>query len=253
MVRRDGFEPLVIAHRGSSSSAPENTFAAFSRALEDGADAIECDIRLTKDNRVVVIHDATVKRTTNGRGYVRDYTLEELQRLDAGSWFDRRFAGERVPTLEEVLQLIDGTKGLNIEIKPVNDAAAARTIVEQCLTLVRKFHAHRYVLVTSFQHSLLRLARRMDSAVNIGLLFHPLHHFGKPPVQLALRHQASVLVCGVQFLRRTMVEEAHRRNIAVAVYTVNTVSQLQRCLRNAVEGVVTNVPKKILEILGGGR
>lgn len=252
-VRTDGFRPLVIAHRGSSGSAPENTIAAFSQALLHGADAIECDVRLTSDNRVVVIHDATLKRTTNGTGYVYDHSLEELQSLDAGSWFHRRFAGERIPTLDAVLSLIDGKVGLNIEIKPVRDTAAARVIVERCLHLVRRFHAHRYVLLTSFQHSLLKLAKRYDAAVNVGLLYHPFHHVGTPPVKLAVRHEARVLVCSVQFLRRTMVDDAHRNSVAVAAYTVNSRKQLKRCLHVGVEGIVTNVPEKILKLLESQR
>jgi len=248
-IRRDGFRPLIIAHRGSSASAPENTLAAFSLALEQGVDAIECDVRLTKDNHLVVIHDATLNRTTNGTGYVRDHTREELDALDAGSWFHRRFAGERIPTLDTVLSLVDGKKGVNVEIKPVESSAAAHAIVEQCLTLVRKFHAHRHVLLTSFQHSLLRLARRYDPAVNIGLLYHPVHHIGKSPIRLARQHDACVFVCSVRFLRRGVVADAHRSTIAVAAYTVNTRSQLQRCLRLGVEGIVTNVPEDILTLL----
>lgn len=251
-VPRDGFRPLIIAHRGSSGNAPENTLAAFSLALEHGVDAIECDVRLTKDNHLVVIHDATLNRTTNSTGYVRDHTLEQLKSLDAGAWFHRRFAGERIPTLEDVLALVDGKRGLNIEIKPVSNSTDATAIVQRCVTSLRKFRAQRYVLISSFQHSLLRLVRRYDAAVNIGLLYHPVHHLGKSPIRLARQHEACVFVCNARFLRPGVIIDAHRSNIAVAVYTVDTRNQLHRCLRMGVEGIVTNVPETILKLLQTG-
>src|SRR5208283_1143731 len=96
--------PWVIAHRGASGHAPENTFAAFQRAVELGATFIETDLHVTRDGRFVAIHDDTVERTTNGSGDVRNFTLDELREVDAGMWFDRTFMGERIPTLEEVLE-----------------------------------------------------------------------------------------------------------------------------------------------------
>src|ERR1700690_472209 len=96
--------PWVIAHLGASGHAPENTFAAFQRAVELGATFIETDLQVTRDGRFVAIHDSTVGRTTNGSGDVRDFTLDELRQVDAGLWFDREFMGERIPTLEEILE-----------------------------------------------------------------------------------------------------------------------------------------------------
>ena len=112
---------LVVAHRGCSGRAPENTIAAFEMALEQGSDMIECDVRLTKDEEVVVFHDRALDRTTNGKGPVEQRTLEELKRLDAGSWFSSKFSGERIPTLSEVLHLLEGRAFLNIELKTDSD------------------------------------------------------------------------------------------------------------------------------------
>ena len=95
---------LVIAHRGASGHAPENTLAAFKRAVGLGATFIETDLQLTRDSRFVAMHDGTVNRTTNGQGKVHDMTMAELRRLDAGSWFGSEFAGERIPTLDEILE-----------------------------------------------------------------------------------------------------------------------------------------------------
>ncbi|MFZ0879437.1 MAG: glycerophosphodiester phosphodiesterase family protein, partial [Candidatus Acidiferrales bacterium] len=96
-------QPWIIAHRGASGHAPENTMAAFRQAVEMGATFIETDLHMTRDARFVAIHDASVERTSNGRGAVRDLTLAELKQMDAGLWFDRQFSGERIPTLEEIL------------------------------------------------------------------------------------------------------------------------------------------------------
>lgn len=244
-VRGQTYRPLIIAHRGSSGTAPENTLASFRQAIAAGADAIECDVRLSKDGRLVVIHDATVKRTTNGRGRVCDKTFAELRSLDAGSWFHRSYAGERIPTLEEVLDVVDGSVGLNIEIKPTSDTHSARQIVEKCLSVVRSYRAHRYTLLTSFQHSLLDLVSRSDPSALVGLLYHPLHHQGKSPLKLAMAYDARVTICAVRFLRKAMVDAAHRRGIAVAAYTVNDRHALQRCLRLGIEGIVTNEPDKV--------
>jgi len=109
--------PLIIAHRGYSEKYPENTLVAFQSALDGNADMIELDITLSRDREIAVIHDDTLERTTNGSGEVADYGLNELKALDAGSWFDERFSGERIPTLEEVFDLVKGRTWINIEIK----------------------------------------------------------------------------------------------------------------------------------------
>ena len=108
----------VFAHRGYSAKYPENTMAAFKAALKFNVDGIELDVHETKDGALVVIHDEKVNRTTNGKGYVKDYTLKQIKELDAGSWFNKNFKGEKIPTLKEVLQLVKPTgKIVNIELK----------------------------------------------------------------------------------------------------------------------------------------
>lgn len=118
----------AVAHRGASDRYPENTLLAFERALEAGADAIECDVHLTADGEVVVIHDATVDRTTNGHGEVAALTLDELRQLDAGSWKDARFSGQRIPTLREVAELVRGRVPLFVEVKGRSPELPARLV-----------------------------------------------------------------------------------------------------------------------------
>ena len=115
-ARRDG-QPLIGAHRGGAAYAPENTLASFAEGLRRGADMLELDIHLSRDGELIVLHDHDLTRTTDGRGYVHQRTVADLQRLDAGSWFDPRFAGERIPTLEEVIAFVARRAYLTIEVK----------------------------------------------------------------------------------------------------------------------------------------
>ena len=110
-------KPLIVAHRGSSWAAPENTVAAFTQAINDRADAVELDVQLTRDGEIVVFHDRRLERTTNGKGFLREHLLKDLRRLSAGAWFSSRFSSEKIPTLKEVFELMKGTIGINIEIK----------------------------------------------------------------------------------------------------------------------------------------
>ena len=164
--------PLIIAHRGYRAKYPENTLASFSAALDIGVKMIELDVMLTRDRKMVVIHDATLERTTNGHGPVSSYTLKELKELDAGSWFHPRFAGERLPALEEVLDLVSDHALLNIEIK--SNAYEAHqppdAIEKQVVELVRRKNALTSVLISSFEWKILENVASMEDAPAIALI-----------------------------------------------------------------------------------
>ncbi len=136
--RPPGGPPWLVGHRGACAVAPENTLVSFAQAVADGADVVEMDVRLTADEQAVVMHDATVDRTTNGEGRVSAMTLAELTRLDAGSWFDARFAGERVPALAEVLAWAKGRVGLLLELKYEEYTFDPRLVP----VVLRLIHAH---------------------------------------------------------------------------------------------------------------
>lgn len=164
--------PLFIAHRGLSARYPENTLAAFKGATDAGAQMIELDICLSKDRQLVVIHDQTVDRTTNGTGAVNSLTLKQLSRLDAGSWFDPRFKAERLPTLAQVLEAVKGHLLVNIEIKPEAFEAQgpADAVERQVLDLVREKKMQADILVSSFEWQVLENLREMDPHIALGLL-----------------------------------------------------------------------------------
>ena len=164
--------PLFIAHRGYSARYPENTLAAFNGAIDAGAHMIELDVCLSKDRHLVVIHDETVDRTTNGTGAVKALTLDQLGRLDAGSWFDPRFETERLPSLAQVLDAANGHLMVNIEIKPEAFEAygPADAVERQVLNLVREKNMLDGVLVSSFEWLMLDNLRKLDPEIALGLL-----------------------------------------------------------------------------------
>lgn len=166
--------PLVIGHRGSPAHAPENTLASFERALADGADWIECDVRLTGDDVPIILHDATLDRTTDGRGPAAAQPLASILRLDAGSWFAPRFRGERVPMLSEVLALLDGRGGINLELKidetgeRVRPAHARLALAVEAVIAAARFRGP--IVLSSFSRPALRAARAAMPRVRLGLL-----------------------------------------------------------------------------------
>ena len=165
-------KPLIIAHRGVSARYPENTLAAFRAAVAAGAHMIELDVNLSRDRHLIVIHDETVDRTTNGTGAVRKLPMEQIRRLDAGSWFDPQFDGERVPTLDQVLEAAKGQLMVNIEIKPeAFEAHGPPDAVErQVSALVREKAMLADVLISSFEWQLLERMRSLDPDIALGLL-----------------------------------------------------------------------------------
>jgi glycerophosphoryl diester phosphodiesterase len=166
---------LVVGHRGAPNLAPENTRASFEAAIVVGVDAIELDVQASRDGHLVVIHDATLERTTDGRGPVHERSLAELKALDAGSWLDLRFAGERIPTFEEALGCIGRRTGLQVEIKGRSDG-----LVEATLAALAAHSLLDGVLVTSFQLERLPLVRAQAPAVAIGALIHERRADGRP-------------------------------------------------------------------------
>ena len=158
--------PLIIAHRGFSAAAPENTLAAFARAIAAGADGIELDVHMSRDGRLVVCHDPTLERTTDGQGLIAAHTWEELRRLDAGSWYSPAFAGERLPALEEVAALAcrGSWRGvLNIEL--ANLVALYRGIEAAVVRVLREYDLVGRALISSFNHPSLVEVRRLDGQV----------------------------------------------------------------------------------------
>lgn len=240
--------PIVIAHRGASASAPENTIAAFQKAAEDGAHAIELDVRLSRDKEIIVIHDSRLERTTNGRGKVSDYNLKDIQNFDNGSWFSSRFSREYIPTLEQVIKLTNKKVGINLEIKSLPKREIL-PIVEKCIALVQKYRIQKSVLLSSFDHSIVKTIKKIDSSLTTGIIYSPVINFRKNPSELAMKYDANAIVVSKNYLRDKMVEDAHKNMLTIYVYKVENVKQLERMINSKVDGVMTSSPKGIRNFL----
>lgn len=164
-------EMVNVAHRGASGHASENTMAAFEKAFEMKADFIEIDVQMTRDGRLVAIHDTTVNRTTNGNGFVGDYTLEEIQQLDAGSWFGEEFAGERVPTFEEIIDEYRGKIRILIELKSPELYPGMEEKVAEAL-IRRNMHKpnNGKIIIQSFNHESVQLSKQLLPNIPHGVL-----------------------------------------------------------------------------------
>lgn len=233
--------PLIIAHRGSSAVAPENTMAAFTKAIEMGSDMIELDVQRSKDGHIVVIHDHTLKRTTNGTGLVRDHTLAELQELDAGSWFGEEFAGEPIPTLREVLEAIRGKCAVNIEIKnlPYPDPGVEQELVDLLADVEFPLDD---VVVSCFDHFCLATLEKIEPKIPTAVLFS---HY---PASLA-GLDTKILHPSWQVMRPDFVNWVRESNRLVNVWTVDNPERWEKLINDGVNGLITNVPDQLRDYL----
>lgn len=245
--RAGRFPVLVIAHRGFSGAAPENTLAAFKKAMEVDSDMIELDVRFSKDGQVVVIHDDTLDRTTNGRGKVADYTLKELQQFDAGSWFAPQFAGEQIPTLIEVLKLAKGKIPVNIEIKDDSPSRYKITdLADRALQEVKKAGMTGQVIFSSFYPSSLERITEGDPRIWVALLYHRDWNSLR---EVTGGRAFPVLNLRLSFLTKEKIGRIHQEGMKVNTYTVNSEEEMERFIRWGVDGIITNRPDKLIQIL----
>ncbi len=240
---------LCIGHRGAPRRAPENTLASFAAAIELGVDGVELDVHLTSDGQVVVIHDNTLERTTDGRGLVSDFTLEELRRLDAGAWFRPTFGGERIPLLAEVIELTRGRCSLQVEIKGTSPGIAERTAA-----VLRDGGVLADTLVTSFTHVLLPAVKQAEPRLRTGTLFGstmlPEDHRSRVQEAINLAHwaQADAIDPHFRMVTPELVEAAHRAGLEVATWTADDPDDMRRLIAAGVDRMTTNVPDVLLAL-----
>lgn len=243
--------PLNFAHRGASARAPANTLAAFTLAAELGADGVELDTHLSEDGEVVVIHDFGLEATTDGQGLVQHKTLAELKRLDAGSWFDPAFAGQRIPTLQEVIDKVGHHLLLNIELKTksLGDDGLAEAVVR----VVEANGLVDRVIVSSFNPLALRRVKKLNALVDIGLLYAP-HlpvYLRRPWLRVLLRpnalHPHHTMVDG-EYVRR-----AQRNGYRIHTWVVEDVDEMRRLKEWGVDSIITSQPGLLRRtMLAGG-
>ena len=245
----DQLLPLNIAHRGASAVAPPNTLAAFEKAAALGADGIELDVHLSADGEPVVIHDFTVDATTDGSGRVAQLTLAQLKRLDAGAHFGPAFAGEPIPTLEEVLRVVGKRLLLNIELKSagLRDSGLERAVVAQ---IARAVESDSRVILSSFNPLSLWRVKKIAPHIPVGLLDRPdcLHR-----ACLACFFPHAALHPEHTMVDARYMARARQRGYRVNVWTVDDPDEMRHLIDLGVDGIITNLPDVLHSILESRR
>jgi len=242
--------PVIIAHRGASSGAPENTAAAVRLAWEEGADAVEVDVRLTKDRRIVLMHDASARRTCGVDRPVSEMTFAEIRRLDAGRWKGEEWAGERAPSLEEVLGLVPRGRGIFVEIK-----CGLEILPVLCETLGASGLAAEQVTLIGFDAGVMKAARialpDYRALWLVGFRQEKEGHWapsprGLPEMAKAIGvHGLNLKACPA--VTRAFVAAVHRSGLLCCAWTVDDAEEARRLRAFGVDGITTNRPRFIRE------
>ena len=231
---------LVIAHRGASGNAPENTMAAFRKAVALGATFIETDLHLSRDARFVAMHDATLNRTTNGQGAVHDMTLAELRKLDAGSWFGSEFAGERIPTLEEILEFSKKNDVVfYLEMKPAGSWGGEHALIGA----LRESGEIPRAVVISFDASIVLSLRKIEPTLMTGLLYDGQV---EKPIQKAVEIGARQLAVRGDLVTPALIAEAKKKDLQIVCWTVNHPAHMRMLIAAGVDGIMSDYPERLV-------
>lgn len=244
---QDWPRPLIFAHRGASAHAPENTLAAFALAIEQGAHGIELDVKLSADGEVVVMHDATLERTTDGQGKVSQHKLAALRELDAGSFFSTKFNGEKIPMLVEVFDLIGKRAIINVELTNYNSPRDG--LADKVCELVKKCGQEENVLFSSFLSSNLTRTHRLLPETPRGLLALG-GWIGWWARSFGFNFGAyQALHPKLEDVTHEQIARVHRLNRRIHVWTVNAAEDMRRLFKWGVDGIFTDDPKLAVETL----
>jgi glycerophosphoryl diester phosphodiesterase len=239
------YQTKIFAHRGFSAVAPENTIAAFELAICAGADGVELDVHMTKDKELVVIHDETVNRTTNGLGWVKEWSLAEIKKLDNGTWFSDEYKNQTIPTLSQVLEVVKDTEHwINIELK--NNMVVYSKIEELVVREIERFGMEDRVILSSFNHCSLHQLHLYRPKLNLGVLFECglfqpwiyAKHLGVSSI-----HPFHLLVTD------EMIQRCRIHGIHVCPFTVDDEQGMKRLIASGVDAIITNFPDRLRLLL----
>ncbi|MGL5414809.1 MAG: glycerophosphodiester phosphodiesterase [Clostridium sp.] len=235
---------INFAHRGASGYYPENTLLAIKEGIKLGATGVEIDVHKSKDGELVVIHDEDIKRTFNGVGFIQDFTLSELKKLkNRNVGFSQSECG--ISTLEEIIFLIKDTSIiLNIELK--TDEIHYDGIEEKVIELIKKYEIEKRVILSSFNHESIKIVKIIDEKIKTGALYH---YEISDVIQYAKELKADAIHPNRSLVTKELVEEAHRNNLMVNVYTVNKIEDMQSLIDFQVDGIFTDYPDKLRDML----
>lgn len=232
---------MNIAHRGASGYAPENTLAAFDKAVEMQADYIEIDVQLSKDDLPVVIHDDTLDRTTNGTGNVSAYTLEELRSLDAGSWFDKKYAGEKIPSLNEVLEMYGEKINILIELKSPELYPGVEEKVAEALAKY-KLDTSNNIVIQSFNHPSVIKSAELLPEITHGVLAGENYKNVTDQQLQEFAAYAEYFNPNLKIVSSELVDNVHQAGMKISPYTIKTKAEAERIYKFGVDGLITDYP-----------
>jgi glycerophosphoryl diester phosphodiesterase len=233
------------AHRGASGYYPENTVLSFQKALEMGCTGIETDVQLTKDGVLVLMHDEMVNRTTNSTGFVKDYSYKELSVLDAGAWMSEEYKGLKVPTAEELILMVkDKNVIINFEIK--SGVIIYDGIEEKLIDLIYKYGMENRVILSSFNHYSMVHCKEISQDIKTGLLY--MEGLYKPGAY-AKTARADAIHPNFYAMKGEIIREVKDEGIMVNTFTVNDINYMKYFINIGVDGIITNYPDKLKNIL----
>ncbi|MFC4559484.1 glycerophosphodiester phosphodiesterase [Virgibacillus kekensis] len=246
ITKQEQQQIINVAHRGASAHAPENTMAAFQKAVEMKSDYIEIDVQMTEDEELVVIHDTTVDRTTNGTGAVGDLTLEEIRMLDAGSWFSEEFAGEKIPTFEEVLDAFRGKVGILIELKspglyPGIEEEVAETLKERNMDRAN----NEKIIIQSFNHESMKQSKALLPEIPHGVLAGTSWADVTDEQLAAFATYADYFNPNQNIVTLELVNRVHVAGMQMMPYTSRSQEQADRLFHLGVDGIITDYPEHV--------
>jgi glycerophosphoryl diester phosphodiesterase len=245
----------VAGHRGASGHAPENTLVAFRKAKELGATWIEFDVQLSADGIPIILHDDTLARTTNLGQQLRPtaLTLSQLKDLDAGSWFSAEFAGEKIPTLEEVFAEFGEKLGLNIEIKSTPGFEGDNGIEQKIADLVRQYKLEDSALISSFDAGRLASLNRYDPGLRLAFIYEgrpDLYPADFDPIVTAKSFNSVALHPPFRIVDQSLVERTHANGLNLNAWTVNEIPDMERMVALGLDTITTNYPDRLVKVLG---
>lgn len=241
--------PIIIAHRGFSDEAPENSMAAFRKAVEAKCDMIELDVRLSADNVPMVFHDRRLQRTSNSSGPINKKFAQQLTTIDNGSWYSPKFSRERIPRLADVLPIAKRGVQLNIEIKPDVVSTNGISAVELVVNEAEKAKVLSKTIFTSFNHAMMKEVKQIDASLTTGVIYNPITNFRKSPSTLVKNAHADLFVCSKLQMTKDVVADTHDAGYLLYVYGVKTGRDVQRMLELEIDGIICNNPRFVRETI----
>lgn len=246
---------MIIAHRGANRDAPQNTMPAFSKACELCADGVETDVHMTKDGHIVLCHNYTVDKTSDGKGKIADHLLSQLLDLDFGSYFFSEFKNVRIPTIDDFMIYLKNKpiKVINIEIKSDRDKSKNREIARKTIEAAKKYDLFDRLLISSFDGKALIDSKDIDGECKTALLYPRFTNlyfdWVTPPLQYAHRIKADAVHPMARFVDRQLIRNAHKLGLLVNVWTVNSMLQAAELIKMGADGIITDCPFEIRTVV----